>query len=1181
MPNAATLRNCCLLSQLLFSCAFSLSLAYGQNVPAGNTSSHPELILPLAHSTVVTGVAFNRELNVVASVSNDSVLKLWAFPDGNLLQTVNVDEFWSQGLPPNSTDRRVTSGLSSVVFMPNGKGLVTADWSGVIQWKSGGSNLFFRIKSIPEGGVCYEPNGEWLAVASNFGGGSITILKSDEFRVERTIQTPTAILALSVSPDGRQIISGGVENSITAWDVRSGKKLWTLHGHTDYVRSLTFSADGRTLVSGSDDKTVKVWDVRSGVLKNTLQTNSSVQAVSISPDGRFIAAASEGYQISLWKTDGFNLITRWKTTGAARITTFSDADHHPAQWFSGGLTFSRDNKFLAVGRDGSVDILDLDAMKFSHLGRGATIRAVAISPEGQELAVVGKNKIALWDFSMGRPRSYLDALPDHPRGPVSFVSEKELSVRYASGTLRRWNLESGDLVSSVTTDLSEGATGFSADGRLLATSGSNDAETHLWDAVSGQKIRTFVEPLNKGVARFAFNLDGHSIAIASSRGNAISIWDIRTGQKLRDLKCAPPAQLVANLSRVTGASGPCGVSEMAVDPHTGALGAVGIFGGRIWGGPNWGRISSKFDGDAQNGGTAFGAEGRFFVWGTSVWDLAANREAFNLQTRPNSPSFSSDARWLASAGMGEVALWDVEKQTIVARLVSLASPDWLVVSPDGLFDGSLGALNDVVWRFGDKLGDVMPVEAFFSEFYYPGLLSDIAAGKHPLPPEALANLDRRQPAVRISVANDRTSGATGSRTTVLTVAARAVPPDLTHKQSSGARDLRLFRNGSLVKFWHGEIDETKGYSVEVPIIAGANKFTAYAFNDANVKSRDAELIITGARSLVRKPTIYILAVGLNKYANQNYDLRYAAQDAQAFADDLKQKQYELNVSSRVEVIPLLNQDATKGNILTAFQILSGSSPSDQFAPGSAEALKRLRAAQPEDSIFIYFAGHGTSSGSHFYLIPYDLGYEGKREELGSDQLEQIARHSISDEELRNSFEGIDAGKIVLIIDACNSGQALDAEEKRRGPMNSKGLAQLAYEKGMYVLTASQSFQQAIEVDRLGHGLLPFALVEEGLDSSAAFSRESVGDLGVRQWLDYAAHRVPEMLQEMLNEPSSANRGEKQKDTDALARSIQKPRVFYRREPDSTPLIIAKRPVTVPAMFAIPEGPTPDTESHRR
>ena len=72
-----------------------------------------------------------------------------------------------------------------------------------------------------------------------------------------------------------------------------------------------------------------------------------------------------------------------------------------------------------------------------------------------------------------------------------------------------------------------------------------------------------------------------------------------------------------------------------------------------------------------------------------------------------------------------------------------------------------------------------------------------------------------------------------------------------------------------------------------------------------------------------------------------------------------------------------------------------------------------------------------------------------------------------------------------MIDACNSGQALEAEEKRRGPMNSKGLAQLAYEKGMYILTAAQSYQAALEAAQLGHGLLTYALVEEGLKTPIA------------------------------------------------------------------------------------------------
>src|SRR5439155_10765798 len=111
---------------------------------------------------------------------------------------------------------------------------------------------------------------------------------------------------------------------------------------------------------------------------------------------------------------------------------------------------------------------------------------------------------------------------------------------------------------------------------------------------------------------------------------------------------------------------------------------------------------------------------------------------------------------------------------------------------------------------------------------------------------------------------------------------------------------------------------------------------------------------------------------------------------------------------------------------------------------------------------------------------HDLGYTGLQKSIDDAGLRAILAHGISDEELEQAVEGIDAGQMLLVIDACNSGQALEAEEKRRGPMNSKGLAQLAYEKGMYILTAAQSYQAAQEAARLGHGFLTYALVEEGL-----------------------------------------------------------------------------------------------------
>jgi uncharacterized caspase-like protein len=186
---------------------------------------------------------------------------------------------------------------------------------------------------------------------------------------------------------------------------------------------------------------------------------------------------------------------------------------------------------------------------------------------------------------------------------------------------------------------------------------------------------------------------------------------------------------------------------------------------------------------------------------------------------------------------------------------------------------------------------------------------------------------------------------------------------------------------------------------------------------------------------------------------------------------------------------------------------------------------------------------------------------GKRTKLNRAGLQIILARSISDKDLERAVENIDAGQMLLVIDACNSGQALEAEEKRRGPMNSKGLAQLAYEKGMYILTAAQSYQAANEAERYGHGFLTYALVEEGLKTGAADREPKDGQVLLREWLDFATERVPQMQQNELDEQKKQGRQldrikfvESDSGTD---RSIQRPRVFYRRETDPYPLVVAR------------------------
>jgi uncharacterized caspase-like protein len=181
-------------------------------------------------------------------------------------------------------------------------------------------------------------------------------------------------------------------------------------------------------------------------------------------------------------------------------------------------------------------------------------------------------------------------------------------------------------------------------------------------------------------------------------------------------------------------------------------------------------------------------------------------------------------------------------------------------------------------------------------------------------------------------------------------------------------------------------------------------------------------------------------------------------------------------------------------------------------------------------------------------------------------LNALTKSSVSDIELEEAFRGVDAKNLLLIIDACNSGQALEAEEKRQGPMNSKGLAQLAYEKGMYILTASQSAEDAYVSKELKQSYLTYALVEEGLKSAMADNKPADGQLLLREWFDYAQERVPQLIRKAIEKEQSKGLTEvkitgKETPQTVADQSVksQRPRVFYRRYTERQPLIVARFP----------------------
>ncbi|MBC7818853.1 MAG: hypothetical protein IAG10_18335 [Planctomycetaceae bacterium] len=150
-------------------------------------------------------------------------------------------------LPPRQHPRppetyRVPVPVFALRFSPDGQSLFTSGMYEVLVWDATTGKLQRRIPGMPQRihSLRFSPNRQTLAVAGGAPGeyGEIRLVTLADGSARVLPAWEDVVLDVAFSADGRQLVAGGADNSVRAYDIESGRTVWRTQQHVDWVTAL-------------------------------------------------------------------------------------------------------------------------------------------------------------------------------------------------------------------------------------------------------------------------------------------------------------------------------------------------------------------------------------------------------------------------------------------------------------------------------------------------------------------------------------------------------------------------------------------------------------------------------------------------------------------------------------------------------------------------------------------------------------------------------------------------------------------------------------------------------------------------------------------------------------------------------------------------------------------------------
>jgi WD40 repeat protein len=844
------------------------------------------------------------------------------------------------------------------------------------------------------------------------------------------------------------------------------------------IRSGSFSPDGRSLLVSTDTANpanadspatmnLQLWDVATG--KRRLSSPFPEFLPPLLGQGRSMASLDARFVLVAESEEAAVLLDA--VTGK-QIRSFEGHAHEVQH-----LAFSPDGRYLVTGngddftkvgvRDNTTRIWDTSTGQQvrSLPGHSDTGDPIAFSPDSRLLLTGGSDKKAhLWDVATGHEIRSLtghsegvDAVAFSPNGRFALTGSYDKSAQL-------WDLSTAQSVMTFSPGSVVETVAISPDGHLVLTAGTQtdmdgpgyktkvkvDTSAHLWDAATGQQLRSFQGHTYK-VSAVAFSPDGRLVLTGSWDATA-RLWNTATGQQIRSFQ-----------------------------GHANLINAV-----------------------------AFSPDGRFVLTGSAdstarLWDTASGQQIHVFEGHSGSVSavaFSPDGRFVLTGSSDTTArLWDAATGKQIANLLSFGPLGWAVTDSEGRYDASdPDNTPGLVWVTANL--DAIDLKDLKDDYYTPNLLTRILRGdrlpdvtgldKIPAPPEVaiVSPWNPQTKSMTLTVKD------TGSGVSKLVVAVN----DRTVKVIDHPLAGRSGKNSQIT------VDLSRA-----TLQPGENTASAYASpNGSNIRSHIATATFTvtaNAKGVVAvdepqasaepAPQFYAIVIGTSSFANHSMDLQYPAHDADSMVTGL-----------RIGADHLFGPDHVHLHLLTTAASKAEDQPTKKNIVAAFDDVQKN--ARPTDVLLVYLSGHGVNlraeKDSYYYLTTDARSLEVQ----DNPALRDLS--TVSSAELRRWLGAKNMPlKEVLILDTCAAGAAneelLKLVEKRDVPPDQRRAIEFLKEAtGTVILMGSAADKSSYEASKYGQGLLTYALLE-GMKGRAV---EASSRLDVTHWFQFASEEVPEL-----------------------------------------------------------------------